>query len=404
VAHKERLKELKKDVDALALSATPIPRTLHMSLAGLRDMSVIETPPKDRLAIQTVVAPFQESLIQRAIEEELARKGQVFFIHNSVESIYSMAQLVQRLVPKARVVVGHGQMSERELERVMLQFVGDEADVLVSTTIVENGLDIPRANTILINRADRFGLGELYQLRGRVGRSNQRAYAYLLVPPEASLSDIARRRLAALKEFSELGSGFRIAALDLELRGAGNLLGRQQHGHINAIGFDLYCQMLERAVAALKGEKASPDLRCTLNLGLDIRIPSEYIESENLRLRTYKRIAGITGDSEKEEVRRELEDRFGPLPPAVGNLLEYAVLKAECEKLLVSSIERQGDRVAAKFHPETPLDPSLLVRVIGKHTGIRLDPGGAMWMEWNRGQGGLIGALRNVLLELRPQG
>src|SRR6266851_1012205 len=403
VAHKERLKELKKDVDALALSATPIPRTLHMSLAGLRDMSVIETPPKDRLAIQTVVAPFQESLIQRAVEEELARKGQVFFIHNRVESIYSMAQLVQRLVPKARVVVGHGQMSERELERVMLQFVGDEADVLVSTTIVENGLDIPRANTILINRADRFGLGELYQLRGRVGRSNQRAYAYLLVPPEASLSDIARRRLAALKEFSELGSGFRIAALDLELRGAGNLLGRQQHGHINAIGFDLYCQMLERAVAALKGEKASPDLRCTLNLGLDIRIPSEYIESENLRLRTYKRIAGITGDSEKEEVRRELEDRFGPLPPAVGNLLEYAVLKAECEKLLVSSIERQGDRVAAKFHPETPLDPSLLVRVIGKHTGIRLDPSGAMWMEWNRGQGGLIGALRNVLLELRPQ-
>lgn len=404
VAHKERLKELKKDVDALTLSATPIPRTLHMSLAGLRDMSVIETPPKDRLAIQTVVAPFQESLIQRAVEEELARKGQVFFIHNRVESIYSMAKLVQTLVPKARVVVGHGQMSERELERVMLQFVGNEADVLVSTTIVENGLDIPRANTILINRADRFGLGELYQLRGRVGRSNQRAYAYLLVPPEASLSDIARRRLAALKEFSELGSGFRIAALDLELRGAGNLLGRQQHGHINAIGFDLYCQMLERAVAALKGEKASPDLRCTLNLGLDIRIPSEYIESENLRLRTYKRIAGITGDSEKEEVRRELEDRFGPLPPAVANLLEYAVLKAECEKLLVSSIERQGDRVAAKFHPETPLDPSLLVRVIGKHTGIRLDPSGAMWMEWNRGQGGLIGALRNVLLELRPQG
>jgi transcription-repair coupling factor (superfamily II helicase) len=404
VAHKERLKELKKDVDALALSATPIPRTLHMSLAGLRDMSVIETPPKDRLAIQTVVAPFQESLIQRAIQEELARKGQVFFIHNRVESIYSIAELVQKLAPKARVVVGHGQMGERELERVMLKFVRDEADVLVSTTIVENGLDIPRANTILINRADRFGLGELYQLRGRVGRSNQRAYAYLLVPPEASLSDIARRRLAALKEFSELGSGFRIAALDLELRGAGNLLGRQQHGHINAIGFDLYCQMLERAVAALKGEKASPELRCTLNLGLDIRIPSEYIESENLRLRTYKRIAGVTTDAEKEEVVRELADRFGPLPPAVTNLLEYAVLKAECEKLLVSSAERQGDRVAVKFHPETPLDPSLLVRTIGKHGGLRLDPSGAMWLEWKRGQGGLIGALRNVLLELQPQG
>jgi transcription-repair coupling factor (superfamily II helicase) len=401
VAHKERLKEMKKDVDALSLSATPIPRTLHMSLAGLRDMSVIETPPRDRLAIQTVVAPFQEALVQRAIREELARKGQVFFIHNRVQSIYSLAGLLQKLVPEARIVVAHGQMNERDLESVMIKFVKDQADVLVSTTIVENGLDIPRANTILINRADRFGLGELYQLRGRVGRSNQRAYAYLLVPPEGSLSDLARRRLSALKEFSELGAGFRIAALDLELRGAGNLLGRQQHGHINAIGFDLYCQMLERAVASLKGEQVLPERRCTLNLGLDIRIPPEYIPSENLRLRTYKRIAGISSDEEKEEARRELSDRFGPSPPAVANLLDYAVLKAQCERLLVSSVERQGDKVAVKFHPETPLDLSRLVQLVGQQKGIRLDPTGVMWLDWKRIQGSMIETVRNVLLQLQ---
>ena len=294
VAHKERLKEMRKNVDVLTMSATPIPRTLHMSLVGLRDMSVIETPPKDRLAIQTSVAAFSETLVQRVIEEEMARQGQVFFVHNRVESIASLASMVKRLVPRARVVVGHGQMRESELEKVMLKFIRDEADVLVSTTIIENGLDIPRANTIVINRADRMGLSELYQLRGRVGRSNQRAYAYLLVPAEGSLTPIARQRLAALKEFSDLGAGFRIAALDLELRGAGNLLGGEQHGHIEAVGFDMYCQMMERAVAERKGEAVAAERRATLNLGQEIRIPPEYIESENLRLRIYKRIAGVT--------------------------------------------------------------------------------------------------------------
>ncbi len=401
VAHKERLKELRKNVDVLTMTATPIPRTLHMSLVGLRDMSLIETPPKDRLAIQTIVAPFQESLIQRAIEEELARKGQVYFVHNRVESIYSLASLVQKLVPRARVVVGHGQMSERELESAMLRFIRDEADVLVSTTIIENGLDIPLANTILINRADRFGLSELYQLRGRVGRSNQRAYAYLLVPPEASLTPLARRRLAALKEFSELGAGFRIAALDLELRGAGNLLGRQQHGYINAIGFDLYCQMLERAVASLKGEAAAPELRATLNLGLDIRIPPEYIPSESLRLRIYKRIAGISSEAEREEARRELEDRFGPPPAAVAHLLDYAVLKALCEKLLVASVERRGLQVAIKFHTQTPLRPEQVVRVVKTRPGLRLDPGGVLWMNLEREKGSLTQGVRNVLLQLQ---
>ena len=403
VAHKERLKEMRKNVDALALSATPIPRTLHMSLVGLRDMSLIETPPRDRLAIQTVVAPFKEELVRSAIQNELARDGQVYFIHNRVESIYSVASMVQKLVPNARVVVGHGQMGEKELESVMLKFIRDETDVLVATTIVENGLDIPRANTILINRADRLGLAELYQLRGRVGRSSQRAYAYLLVPPETTLSDIARKRLAAMKEFSELGAGFRIAALDLELRGAGNMLGRQQHGHIEAIGFDMYCQMLERAVAKLKGGEAAPDLRTTLNLGLDVRIPQDYIPSENLRLRTYKRISTIATEEEKQDVRKELVDRFGKPPSSVENLLDYAVLKSMCERLRISSVERQGSRVAVRFHPETTLDPARLVSVVRSRVGIKPDPSGVLWIELKRGES-VPAVLRNVLLGLQGQG
>ena len=403
VAHKERLKELKLNVDVLTLSATPIPRTLNMSLVGLRDMSVIETPPKDRLAIQTVVAPFSESLIRRSIEEEMSRHGQVFLLHNRVESIYTIADLVNKLVPKARVVVGHGQMNEKELESVMFKFVRGEADVLVCTTIVENGLDIPRANTILINRADRFGLSELYQLRGRVGRSNQRAYAYLLVPEDVSLTPLATRRLAALKEFSALGAGFRVAALDLELRGAGNLLGGQQHGHINAIGFDLYVQMLERAVSTLKGEEVKPEMRATINLGLDIRIPEEYIPNENLRLRTYKRIAGITSETEREEVNSELTDRFGAPPPAVGNLLDYALLKGLAERLLISSIERRANEVAIKFHPETPLSPENLVKFIrSQKEGLRLDPNGTLWMRLDR-RGRVAESVRNVLLPLETK-
>ena len=400
VTHKERLKEMSRNVDVLTMTATPIPRTLNMSLVGLRDMSVIETPPKDRLAIQTVVAPFSESVIRRAITEELDRGGQVFFVHNRVESIYSMAALIQKLVPKAKVVVGHGQMGERDLEKVMLKFVRDEADVLVSTTIVENGLDIPRANTIIVNRADRFGLSELYQLRGRVGRSNQRAYAYLMVPPEASLTAIARRRLAALREFSELGAGFRIAALDLELRGAGNLLGREQHGHITAIGFDLYTQMLERAVAAKKGEGEQPELRATLNLGMDIRIPPEYLPSESLRLRTYKRIAEISNENERETLRRELQDRFGPPPPAIDNLLDYALLKSLCERLQISSVDRRGNEVVIKFHPTTSVSPERLVRLVRKDKGTKLDPRGVLTIALERSNRSIAEAIRNVLLPL----
>src|SRR5207249_1518453 len=345
VRHKERLKQMRAAIDVLSMSATPIPRTLHMSLIGLRDMSVIETPPKDRMAIQTIVAKFDEKLVRTAIEMELERGGQTYFVHNRVETIYDIASKIRELVPQARIVIGHGQLPEAELERVMLAFMNHEYDVLVATSIIENGLDIPLANTILINRADRHGLSELYQLRGRVGRSNRRAYAYLLLPPEIELTPVARRRLAALKEFSDLGAGFKIAALDLELRGAGNLLGGEQSGHIEAIGFELYTQMLERAVREMKGEAAPEETEIQLNLGLNIRIPADYIPEENQRLRMYKRIAGVETESQLSDVRAELEDRYGEPPAAVQNLLEYAALKLLCLTVGVTTIERKRELV-----------------------------------------------------------
>ena len=315
VKHKERLKQMRASIDVLAMSATPIPRTLHMSLVGLRDMSVIETPPKDRMAIQTIVAKFDEKLVRTALEMELERGGQTYFVHNRVETIYEIAAMIREQVPSARVVVGHGQLPESELERVMLAFMNHEYDVLVATSIIENGLDIPLANTIIVNRADRHGLSELYQLRGRVGRSNRRAYAYLLIPPDTELTEIARRRLAALKEFSDLGAGFKIAALDLELRGAGNMLGGEQSGHIEAIGFELYTTMLEEAVNKMKGEGDKPAHATTvLNLGISVRIDSDYIAEENQRLRMYKRIAGALDQATIDDVRSELHDRYGTPP------------------------------------------------------------------------------------------
>ena len=378
VRHKERIKQMRKQVDVLTMSATPIPRTLHMSLVGLRDMSVIETPPKDRMAIQTVVASWDDKLIQSAIEQELDRGGQIYFVHNRVESIWEIAAKLQGLIPKARVIVGHGQMSEGELEKVMLQFMHHEADILVATTIIENGLDIPLCNTILINRADRLGLSELYQLRGRVGRSNRRAYAYLLIPREIELTSIARRRLAALKEFSDLGAGFKIAALDLELRGAGNLLGGEQSGHIEAIGFELYTQMLDRAVREMKGEAAPDEAETQLNLGLNIRIPAEYIPEENQRLRMYKRVAGVETETQLTDVRAELEDRYGPPPTAVRNLLDYASLKLLCLRVGVNAIERKRDFVTFKFRQNAAVDPEQLARFVSAQRGANFTPDGML--------------------------
>ncbi len=346
VRHKERLKSMRTSVDVLAMSATPIPRTLHMSLVGLRDMSVIETPPKDRMAIQTIVAKFDEKLIRTAIEMELERGGQIYFVNNRVETIYELAAMIREQVPSARVVVGHGQLPEAELERVMLAFMNHEYDVLVATSIIENGLDIPLANTIIVNRADRHGLSELYQLRGRVGRSNRRAYAYLLIPPDTELTEIARRRLAALKEFSDLGAGFKIAALDLELRGAGNMLGGEQSGHIEAIGFEMYTTMLEEAVNKLKGEGDKPAHATTvLNLGISVRIDSDYIPEENQRLRMYKRIAGALDQATIDDVRSELHDRYGAPPESVQNLLAAGELRLKCEQLGIAQLDRKRTQV-----------------------------------------------------------
>jgi len=351
VRHKERLKQIRAAIDVLSMSATPIPRTLHMSLMGLRDMSVIETPPKDRMAIQTVVAKFDEKLVRTAIEVELERSGQIYFVHNRVETIYEIASKIRELVPQARVAVGHGQLPEAELERTMLAFMDGEFDVLVATSIIENGLDIPRANTIIINRADRHGLSELYQLRGRVGRSNRRAYAYLLIPPEQQLTEIARRRLAALKEFSDLGAGFKIAALDLELRGAGNMLGGEQSGHIEAIGFEMYTTMLEEAVNRLKGEGREERPQVTVNLGISLRIDDSYIPEEGQRLRMYKRIAGAETSAVLTEVRAELQDRYGDLPENVMHLLAAAEIRLTCDMLGIAQIERKRTLVQ---NSETP--------------------------------------------------
>src|SRR5580658_1161970 len=378
VRHKERLKQMRKEVDVLTMSATPIPRTLHMSLVGMRDMSVIETPPKDRMAIQTVVASWDEKLIQSSLEQELDRGGQIYFVHNRVESIWEIAAKLQELVPRARIIVGHGQMSEGELEKVMLKFMHHEADILVATTIIENGLDIPLCNTIVINRADRFGLSELYQLRGRVGRSNRRAYAYLLIPADIELTPIARRRLAALKEFSDLGAGFKIAALDLELRGAGNLLGGEQSGHIEAIGFELYTQMLDRAVREMKGESGPEEAETQLNLGLNIRIPVNYIPEENQRLRMYKRVAAVETEQQLSDVGAELEDRYGEPPAPVRNLLDYASLKLLAVRVGVNAIERKRDLVTIKFRQNAVIDQGKLARFVSSQRGAQFTPDGML--------------------------
>jgi transcription-repair coupling factor (superfamily II helicase) len=380
VRHKERLKQMRKEIDVLAMSATPIPRTLHMSLVGLRDMSVIETPPKDRMAIQTVVARYDEKIIRSAVEVELERGGQVYFVHNRVESIYEVAARIQELVPAARVAVGHGQMSEGELERVMLAFMHNEYDVLVATTIIENGLDIPLANTIIISRADRHGLSELYQLRGRVGRSNRRAYAYLLVPAEDQLTEIARRRLAALKEFSDLGAGFKIAALDLELRGAGNMLGGEQSGHIEAVGFELYTSMLEAAVKEMKGEGGEEHPAAQLNLGIALRIDENYVPEENQRLRLYKKIAGAASEKAVGEIRAEMEDRYGPLPDPTVYLLEAAMIRLECERIGIAQIDRKRSELQIRFTENATIDPQHLMQLVSRNAkrGAQFTPQGLL--------------------------
>jgi transcription-repair coupling factor (superfamily II helicase) len=374
VAHKERIKQMRKRVDVLTMTATPIPRTLNMSLVGIRDMSVIETPPKDRLSIQTNVVKFDAPVIERAVRNELARGGQVYFVHNRVESIFSIGNLLQRLVPEARIAVGHGQMGEHELEKAMLSFVERRADVLLSTTIVENGLDIPNANTIIINRADRYGLAQLYQLRGRVGRSDRPAYAYLLIPPQESLTPVARKRLAAIREFSDLGSGFRVAALDLEIRGAGNLLGGEQSGHIDSVGFEMYMKLLEETVRELKGEDIEDGLRATVNLRVDLKIDEGYVPDMNQRLMVYRKVAAARAEAELEDTLEEMRDRYGTPPESVLNLAEYGRIRIIADRLGIDTIERDGRVVLVRFRPQAPVDPIRMVKVVHEWPGATLIP------------------------------
>ncbi|MEZ5291305.1 MAG: transcription-repair coupling factor [Vicinamibacterales bacterium] len=385
VAHKERIKQMRRKVDVLTLTATPIPRTLNMSLVGIRDMSVIETPPKDRLSIQTHVAKFDQTVVTRALRTELARGGQVYFVHNRIESIHSMANLLQRLVPEARLAVGHGQMSEDSLEKTMLDFVAHRFDVLLSTTIVENGLDIPNANTIVINRADRYGLSQLYQLRGRVGRSDRPAYAYLLIPPEETLSAVAKKRLAAIKEFSDLGSGFRIAALDLEIRGAGNLLGGEQSGQIDAVGFEMYMKLLEETIKELKGEDLDDDVRAVVNLGVDFRIPDAYVPDMNQRLSVYRRMASARSDDDVRALLDELSDRYGAPPAAVLNLADYGRIRAAADRLGLETIDRDGATVVYKFREKTKVDLPRLLNLVKATPELQLVPPGSLKLDLRSG-------------------
>jgi transcription-repair coupling factor (superfamily II helicase) len=381
VAHKERIKQMRKRVDVLTMSATPIPRTLNMSLAGIRDMSIIETPPKDRLSIQTNVVKFDAAVIQRAIRTEMERGGQVYVVHNRVESIYSLGNLITRLVPEARVVTGHGQMSEETLEQAMVDFVAHKFDVLLATTIIENGLDISNANTIIINRADRYGLSQLYQLRGRVGRSDRRAYAYLMIPPEDSLSQVAKKRLAAIREFSDLGSGFRVAALDLEIRGAGNLLGGEQSGHIDAVGFDMYMKLLEETIKELKGEDVRDEIRANVNLRVDLKIDDSYVPDMNQRLTVYRRFAAVRTDEELDRLVDEIRDRYGAPPASVLNLAEYAAIRLMADRLGLESLDRDGQTVVLKFRPDAKLDPAWLFRVVQQRGDITLVPPGTVKLD-----------------------
>ena len=378
VAHKERIKQLRRTVDVLTLTATPIPRTLNMSLMGIRDMSVIETPPKDRLSIQTNVVRFDTEVIRRAIRTELDRGGQVYFVHNRIDSIESVAALVARLVPEARLAIAHGRSGEADLERVMIDFVAHKYDVLLSTTIIENGLDIPNVNTIIVNHAERYGLAQLYQLRGRVGRSDRRAYAYLVIPPEDNLSRVAQQRLAAIKEFSALGSGFRVAALDLEIRGAGNLLGAEQSGHIETIGFDMYVKLLEATVRELKGEEVEEERRATVNLGVELRIDESYIAETNQRLAVYRRVAAARDDHGLAAILTELEDRYGPLPQSVVRLAEYGRVRVLADRLGVESVDRERHLLVIRFRGDAPVDPARVVAFVQARPDVTLTPPGVI--------------------------
>ncbi|MEM7395041.1 MAG: TRCF domain-containing protein, partial [Verrucomicrobiota bacterium] len=384
VEHKEHLKHMRQLVDVLTLTATPIPRTLYMSLTGARDMSTIQSPPQERQPIQTQVIGWDEPIIRRAILREMNRGGQVFFLHNRVMTLENMKRKLQKVVPEARIETGHGQMRERELESVMQRFVRGEFDVLLCTTIIESGVDIPNANTILIDRADRFGMADLYQLRGRVGRSKQKAYAYLLLSDKVYLYDSARQRIKAIQKYSTLGAGFKIALQDLEIRGAGNLLGAEQSGHIAAVGFDLYCQFLKRTIAVMKGEAPPPVVDVDVRLDfLDLSpsgdgddsamIPYDYMEDENARLSAYRRMAGAAWEKELDTLQDEFRDRFGPIPDPLIRLLKVSRIRILAAHLEVNQVECRKTRIMLLRHGDYLRENSRFPRTQGETAGEMLD-------------------------------
>ncbi|HEY0464360.1 MAG TPA: transcription-repair coupling factor [Polyangiaceae bacterium] len=379
VTHKERIKQMRMSVDVLTLSATPIPRTLQLAIGGMRDMSIITTAPMDRRAIRTVVSQYDPGMVKEAISRELDRGGQVFYVYNRVDGIYERAERIKELLPSARVAVGHGQMSESALEQTMLDFVQGEYDVLVATAIIESGLDIPRANTIIVDRADLFGLSQLYQLRGRVGRANERAYAYLLVPPASQLSDEARSRIEALERYTELGSGFHIATLDMELRGGGDLLGADQSGFVESVGFDLFCKMLEDATHELRGETVVHEVDPDLNFDVEALLPEDYIAEVGVRLSLYKRLSSAVDEAEVNELSREMEDRFGPPPVAARRLVELMRVKTELRRLRAVGCEASAKSATLHLLQDTPLDPSKISALVaGKKSLYRLSPDGRL--------------------------
>ena len=377
VTHKEKIKQLKTDVDVLTLTATPIPRTLHMSLVGIRDMSVLEEAPQERVPIQTYVMEYNEEMVREAISRELARGGQVYYVYNRVNSIVEMANKVAELVPQAQVAFAHGQMKEHELEKIMFEFINGEIDVLVTTTIIETGLDISNANTMIIHDAENLGLSQLYQLRGRVGRSNRTSYAFLMYRRNKMLKEIAEKRLSAIREFTELGSGFKIAMRDLELRGAGNLLGSEQHGHMEAVGYDLYCKLLNESVREIQGETlVTEDFETEIDLDIDAYIPERYIRNEMQKLDIYKRISGIQNEEEYDDMLEELMDRFGELPRAVQNLLIVARLKAQAHQCYVTELKQKGDEIRMTLYEKALIDPAGIDAMVKSYKGrlkFRLD-------------------------------
>ena len=367
VTHKEKIKQLKKDVDVITLTATPIPRTLHMSLIGVRDMSVLEEAPVDRMPIQTFVTEYDEEMVREAINRELARGGQVYYVFNRVQGIDEITMKIQALVPDANVTYAHGQMSERQLEKIMMDFVNGEIDVLVSTTIIETGLDIPNVNTIIIHDSDRFGLSQLYQLRGRVGRSGRLAYAFLMYKRDKLLREVAEKRLSAIREFTELGSGFKIAMKDLEIRGAGNLLGEEQHGHMEAVGYDLYCKMLNEAVADLKGIETGGDYETLVDIDVDAFVPATYIRSESQKLDVYKRIATISNEDELSDMMDELIDRFGEIPKTAITLMKTAYLKSKAHNAFITEIKGNRKDIRIKMYPAAKINPAGIPEMIKKY-------------------------------------